>query len=195
MALDMAGIIKIDSVDSLYICLGHSTYENGWEDGITWTLNGMAVENIFVDIRRDPNHNVGLLDRYYIQPGGSPHWVARPIQIDLIEGSIMCCLGHRSLDCGVPGIYTLGMIGSEIELVYIPQMNPFRHDAPPTPTILNVPTGASCISSALITLQNNPDVGSTKLFIAGTDGFYLFTPEDQKENVDSLRLASKAETI
>ncbi|RHZ70284.1 hypothetical protein CDV55_101406 [Aspergillus turcosus] len=175
MALDMALITTIDGVDSLYICLGHAIDEDGWENGITWTLvpfdatsdtgptapdpltiadvfimnipyGGTAVENIFVDIRRDPNDNVGLLN------------------------------------C----IYTLGMIGSETELIYIPQTNPFRHGAPPTPVILNVPTGASCISSALITLQNNPDIGSTNLFIAGTDGIHLFTPEYQKENVDSL---------
>ncbi|RLL95242.1 hypothetical protein CFD26_105060 [Aspergillus turcosus] len=216
MALDMALITTIDGVDSLYICLGHAIDEDGWENGITWTLvpfdaisntgpitapdpltiadvfimniphSGTAVENIFVDIRRDPNDNVGLLDRYYIQPGASPQWVARPMQIDLIEGSISCCLGQRPQDYGVPGIYTLGMIGSETELIYIPQTNPFRHGAPPTPVILNVPTGASCISSALITLQNNPDIGSTNLFIAGTDGIHLFTPEYQKENVDSL---------
>lgn len=137
--------------------------------------------NIFVDIRRDPNDNVGLLDRYYIQPGASPQWLARPMQIDLIEGSISCCLGYRPQDQGVPGIYTLGMIGSETELVYIPQTNPYRIDAPPTPTPLNVPTGASCISSVL-----NPGIGSTDLFIAGTDGIHIFTPENQKQNVDSL---------
>ncbi|KAF7128407.1 hypothetical protein CNMCM5793_003137 [Aspergillus hiratsukae] len=216
MALDMALITTIDGVDSLYICLGHSIDEDGWENSISWTLvpfdatsntgpitapdpltiadvfimnipySGTAVESIFVDIRRDPNDNVGLLDRYYIQPGASPQWVARPMQIDLIEGSISCCLGHRPQDYGVPGIYTLGMIGSETELIYIPQTNPFRHGAPPTPVILNVPTGASCISSALITLQNNPDVGSTNLFIAGTDGIHLFTPQNESENVDSL---------
>jgi hypothetical protein len=222
MALDMALISTVDGVDSLYTCLGHSIDENGWENGITWTLvpfdatsdtgsitapapltiadvfimnipySGTAVENIFVDIRRDPNDNVGLLDRYYIQPGASPQWVARPMQIDSTEGSISCCLGHRPQDYGVPGIYTLGMIGSETELVYIPQTNPFRHGAAPTPVILNVPTGASCISSALITLQNNSDAGSTNLFIAGTDGIHLFTPKSQTEDVDSLLVVPAA---
>jgi hypothetical protein len=222
MALDMALVATIDSVDSLYICLGHSIDEDGWENGITWALvpfdaasntgpitppdpltiadvfimnipySGTVVENIFVDIRRDPSDNVGLLDRYYIQPGSSPQWVSRPMQIDLVEGSISCCLGHRSQDYEVPGIYTLGRIGSETELVYIPQTNPFRHGAAPTPTLLNVPTGASCISSALITLQGNPDVGNTNLFVAGTDGIHLFTPENQKENVDSLLIIPEA---
>ncbi|KFY68813.1 hypothetical protein V496_00768 [Pseudogymnoascus sp. VKM F-4515 (FW-2607)] len=211
MALDMALIITINGVDALYICLGHSIDEDGWENGITWTLtpfdatynnepiippdpltiadvfimnipySGSAVENIFVDIRRDPNNDVGLLDRYYIQPGSSHQWVARPMEIDLVEGSISCCLGYRSQDLGVPGIYTLGMIGSETELVYIPQTNPYRIGAPPTPTVLNVPTGASCISSVL-----NPSIGTTDLFIAGADGIYIFTPENQKQGVDSL---------
>jgi hypothetical protein len=222
MALDMALVVTINSVDSLYICLGHSIDEDGWENTITWTLvpfdatantgpvappdpltiadvfimnipySGTVVENIFVDIRRDPSKNVGLLDRYYIQPGGSPQWVSKPMQIDLVEGSISCCLGHRSQDYNVPGIYTLGRIGSETELVYIPQTNPFRPDAAPTPTFLNVPAGTSCISSALITLQDNPDMGNTNLFIAGTDGIHLFTPENQKENVDSLLIIPEA---
>ncbi|KFY45419.1 hypothetical protein V495_02986 [Pseudogymnoascus sp. VKM F-4514 (FW-929)] len=211
MALDMALITTINGIDALYVCLGHSIDEDGWENGITWTLipfdatynnepiippdpltiadvfimnipySGSAAENIFVDIRRDPSNDVGLLDRYYIQPGSSQQWVARPMEIDLVEGSISCCLGYRSQDLGVPGIYTLGMIGSETELVYIPQTNPYRIGAPPTPTLLNVPTGASCISSVL-----NPSTGTTDLFIAGTDGIYVFTTENQKQGVDSL---------
>jgi hypothetical protein len=222
MALDMALIATVNGVDSLYVCLGHSIDEDGWENGITWTLmsfdaisntgpitppdpltiadvfimnipyNGASVENIFVDIRRDPGDNVGLLDRYYIQPSASPKWVSRPLQIDLVEGSISCCLGHRSQDYGVPGIYTLGGIGSETELVYIPQTNPIRPCTAPTPTFLNVPTGASCISSALITVQKSPDVGNTNLFIAGTDGIHLLTPINQKKNIDSLLIIPAA---
>lgn len=38
MALDMALIVTIDGVDSLYVCLGHLIDEDGWEDGVTWTL-------------------------------------------------------------------------------------------------------------------------------------------------------------
>jgi hypothetical protein len=98
---------------------------------------------------------------------GPPHPRRRP------QGRLHFELPWTRTDDYVPGIYTFGTIGSTQELIYAPQYNYFRPAVAPNATRLTLPAGATSIASAL---NSN---GDTALFVAGTGGLYLFTPDNQ----------------
>lgn len=206
LAFDLVLVLNSAGGDFLYLSLNNSNNAKAWVNGVSWTLvpfdasgekkerpltiadvylmnvhsldGSAAVQNCFVDILRNPGAALVFLDRYYIQPSpdpsSSPRWVPHTLPADFAPGSISSCLGHRTDDY-VPGIYTLGTIGSEDELIYSPQYNCFNPDVAPLATRLNLPEKATAISSAL------NSAGDTNLFVAATDGLYLFTPDHQNE--------------
>ena len=145
LAIDLALVLTVGGEDFLYLSLGHANTDDAWANGVTWTMvpfdagtapspftivdvlimnlpgTGGAVENIFVDVVRHPGDPLGLLDRYYITPGGSPQWNLHKLAADLAAGSISSCLGQRTND-PIPGIYTFGTIGGQPELMFTPQV-------------------------------------------------------------------------
>jgi hypothetical protein len=210
LTVDLALVLTVGGTDFLYLSLGNVNTDATWTNGVTWrvvdfdagsepnpliiedvfimsiaTAEREAVENIFVDILRTPGDPLLLLDRYYITPGGSPEWNLHRLSADLAAGSISSFLGNNAND-PVPGIYTFGTIGSEQELIYTPQYNYFRSTAPPSPARLTLPAGASAIASAL------NGSGMTSLFVAGTDGLYLFTPDNQSDQAIPVEVVSSA---
>lgn len=190
--------------DVLYLCLGHANTDAGWAQGVAWTavpfdagtppspltiadvfvMNlptaGGAVENIFVDVLRSPGNALSLLDRYYITPGATPQWNQRPLAADLSAGSISSCLGQPA-DQPVPGIYTFGSIAGEQELSFTPQYNDFGSSAP-KPARLAVPAGATSIASAVTA------AGTTNLFVAGSAGLSVFTPDNQDDGATPVAI-------
>ncbi|PMD35109.1 hypothetical protein L207DRAFT_517206 [Hyaloscypha variabilis F] len=200
MQFDAALIITVTGADFLYLSLNHPNTADAWANGVTWTVipfdaanitvpkpltiadvylmnipstdGSNPVQNCFVDIMRTAGDPLALLDRYYITPGSTPQWAKHTLAIDLKAASISSCLGHRTNDY-VPGIYTFGTIGTTRELIYAPQYNFFRPAVAPLASRLTLPAGATAISSAL---NGN---GDTNLFVAGTGGIYVFTPDNQ----------------
>lgn len=148
-----------------------------------------ASQNCFVDILRDPSDSMQLLDRYFIRtddvgnsrtaPSSGPAWVSHTLAADLTAGSISSCLGHRTGD-HVPGIYTFGTIGKTQELLYAPQYNYFNPSTAPNSARLTLPSGSTCVSSAL------DAKGNTNLFVAATDGLHVFKPEKQGDKATSV---------
>jgi hypothetical protein len=173
LAVDLALVLTAGGQDFLYLALGHANTDDAWADGVTWTAvpfdagrppdpltiadvflesipateGAGAAENIFVDVLRAPGDPLGLLDRYYIAPGGAPQWNLHKLPADVAAGSISSCLGQRTGD-PIPGIYTFGTINGEQELIFVPQYNYFRPAVPPSPARLAVPAGATAIAPA-----------------------------------------------
>jgi hypothetical protein len=207
LAIDLALVITVGGADFLYLSLGNANTDADWASGVTWTYIAFdagtaptpltiadafvmnlsavgatgAVENIFVDIFRKPGDALKLLDRYYIAPGGSPQWNPHDLAADLAAGSISSCLGRRTND-PLPGIYTFGAINGEQELIFTPQYNYFKPSVPPSPARLTLPAGASAIASAL------NGSGVSNLFVAASDGLYLFTPANQGDQATSVQI-------
>lgn len=215
MQFDAALIITVAGADFLYLSLNHPNTADAWANGVTWTAipfdaanvtapnpltiadvylmnipstdGSSPVQNCFVDIMRTPGDPLALLDRYYIAPGSTPQWTKHTLAIDLKAGSISSCLGNRSNDY-VPGIYTFGTIDTTQELLYAPQYNFFRPAVAPLASRLTLPAGATTIASAL---NSN---GDTNLFVAGTGGIYVFTPDNQGDGSNPI-LAVPSSTL
>jgi hypothetical protein len=209
LAIDLALVLTVGGADFLYLSQGNANTDEAWASGVTWTAipfdaenapspftiadvllmnipgDDGAVENIFVDILRDPGDGLNLLDRYYLAPGGTPQWNRHQLAADMAAGSISSCLGQRASD-PLPGIYTFGTIGGEAELLFTPQYNYFRPTVPPDPARLTVPAGASAIASAL------NGAGVSNLFVAGTEGLFLFTPDNQHDQATAVQIVSSA---
>lgn len=207
LGIDLALVLTVGDTDYLYLSLGNANIDVSWASGVKWTpipfdagtapkpltiadvylmnipADGGAAENIFVDILREPGDPLKLLDRYYITPGGKPQWNLHKLAADLAAGSISSCLGQRTSD-PVSGIYTFGTIANERELLFTPQYNYFRPDAPPNPVRLTAPAGASAIASAL------NSSGASNLFVAGTNGLFLFAPDNQGDGATPVQVVS-----
>ena len=208
LGIDLALVLTVGGADFLYLSLNNANTDASWANGVTWTAipfdagtppspltiadvfvmtipvaGGTGVQNIFVDILRNPSESLNVLDRYYITPGATQQWNLHMLSADLDAGSISSCLGQRTND-PIPGIYTFGTIGSEQELQFTPQYNYFRPTSPPSPARLTLPTGASAIASAL------NGSGVTNLFVAGTAGLFLFTPDNQGDQATPVQVVS-----
>lgn len=155
------------------------------------TKDQTNIQNYFVDVQRTPFNSLQLLDRYYINPSSTPKWVRHALPLDLRKDSVKSCLGHRKGD-SVPGIYTLGAVGGpdedpnapkEVgELIYVPQSNPFRPQDPPNPARFKIP-GKPNFDYTSITSAADKN-GDTNLFLAATDGLYLFTAGNQRDRAE-----------
>ncbi|KAK3379571.1 hypothetical protein B0T24DRAFT_695345 [Lasiosphaeria ovina] len=201
--VDIALVVTVNNSDQLFTCFGHSSSSASWTTPVTWTTmpfdaagaippsplviagvylmsttSGPALspqQNCFVDVRRNPSDPLALLDRYYVQPIGTRKWVSHALPIDLKAGSISSCLGHRSIDGKIPGIYTFGAMENIKQLIFVPQYSQFRPGFPPVVSRLVVPAGATSIASAAAAS------GLTSLFVAASDGLRVFTPDKQLE--------------
>ncbi|UOE46242.1 hypothetical protein MTO98_17725 [Mucilaginibacter sp. SMC90] len=210
--IDLALVLTINNVDYLYLSQGNVNTDATWANGVSWTLipfdagtapspltiadvylmnvpaDGGPIESIFVDILHSPGNALKLLDRYYITPGGAHQWNKHVISINLAAGSITSCLGNRA-DDPVPGIYTFGTISSEVELIFTPQYNYFAKNpatTPPESATLTLPSGASSIASSF------NSAGVSNLFVAGTNGLYLYTPDNQLAGATPVQISTNS---
>jgi len=203
LGIDLGLVVTVSGVDHLFLSLGNANTEQAWANGVAWTAipfdatpaptpititnvylmnvlsQGAMVENIFADILSTPGNTLEPIARYYITPGASPQWNAHYLPAEMSAGSVTSCLGNRPSD-PVPGIYTMGSIGGDEQLIFTPQSNYFSSTAPPNPTKLTLPAGASAVASAV------NSSGVTNLFISGTGGLYVFTPSNQGANATAV---------
>jgi len=207
LAYDLALVLAANGNDHLYLSLDNASSEQGWEDGVSWTAipfdstahaapsplviagaylmnlppktGTTPVQNCFVDIHRRADDAHKLLDRYYINTKGAPHWTRHTLPIDLRAGSVTSCLGRRPTDSS-PGIYTFGTISTERQLIYVPQYTSRDSLVPPRPSRLELPRESSSISSAM------NKAGNTNLFLAAAEGIFLYTPENQKDMAEPV---------
>lgn len=137
----------------------------------------------FVDVARPFNN--GLTDRYAVDVENA-EWILHRISIGLQKG-IQSVLGQRA-DEDVPGLYTMGVGPSGLEMIYEPIYNAQRKKSAVSASRFSLPKGANTF--ALATAQ---DGTTTRAFVAGYDGIYLYQPDNQLDGCQpSLCISSLA---
>ncbi|KAK5655522.1 hypothetical protein OQA88_5453 [Cercophora sp. LCS_1] len=161
---------------------------------------GGGVERAcFCDVQREPRDSLQLVDRYYIMSDAAVHWFKHQLPFELRSGSAVSVLGHRANE-HTPGIYTLGVIGGDVrgaaesppetlQLLYVPQRNPFRPLVPPNPARLRVPAKSARAFVDISAVAVGPD---TMLFLAAAGGVYLFAAANQRDDADPDLVISAA---
>ncbi len=202
--IDMALAITVNSRDYLYLSLNNKA-ENGtitqktvnWEleayDGVNPTADKLEIKDLYISETRWQEFIVVdiadsiFISRYYIDPTKT---ITGKVWNEMVLGgnltlNLSTCLGMKSEE-SVDGIYTLGKLEDELELLYSPLYNaPLPggggNDTPVIITRLTMPTGATSI--ATVATEGN----YTDLFVAGSKSLYYFPTDQQKDN-DSGKL-------
>ncbi|MEO1416260.1 MAG: hypothetical protein AAFW00_13325 [Bacteroidota bacterium] len=196
--VDVLVAIEVEDQDYLYIASSVTNDDETWSENLSWEIiayddkeheiSQLVIENIFVslvgsmeylvvDIAKNPSDTSEFVYRYYIDPSKNvtgQAWNGHDMAGDLNVGTTQSALGRKANDL-VDGIYTLGSINSETELLYSPLYNPFNPEIAPNPTRLSVPSGAA----ALATVANSSE--ETGLFVAGSKGLTYFAADQQAD--------------
>lgn len=202
--IDIIIAIKGKDQDYVYTALNLVNEDSTWAHELTWQVQGYddkekpvskvvvndiyiaeskTTEYIVVDILKTPDDTSKFIYRYYLDPSkdvSGQVWNGHDLSGNLNAGTISSCLGRKSNQM-VDGIYTMGKINEETELIYSPLYNVFNPVIPPNPSRLKLPSGASAMASA----KNSPQ--GTALFVAGDKTLNYF-PYDKQEDGDSSQL-------
>lgn len=207
LEIDLALVLTIDGSDSLYHSVINPTTDDASVNSVTWTklefdsvgpagrltigylylMSGgtegkKQAPTIFVDLVLPADSM--LPNRYSIVVGPSPHW--RPLfKVDPSQVNISSYPGQRTKDAA-PGLYTFYKGDSGQHLTFTLPGDTSKGDDAPKPISLNLPAGASAVTSAL------NSAGATNLFVAGTDGLFLFTPDNQEDSANPVPIVSDA---
>ncbi len=207
--IDMALAITVDSVDYLYLSLNNDSTNNSITSStISWTLipyddpahTGITLdikniyiaetrcqEYIVVDISKESfAEPTNFLQRYYIDMAktNQTYWNPMDIGGDL-DPNVASCLGRKANE-RVDGIYTLGSINGESELLYAQLYNPFIRQAPPIITRLQIPQGAS----SLVAIDNGNQY--TDLFVAAQNSLIYFPADQQHNDATGIEILNNA---
>ena len=205
--IDVALAVEVDKQDYLYLALGHQNDEASWADQIAWSytpydggdtkLEKLIVSDIYiaqshhseyivVDILKNPDDPDNFISRFYIDPSRNitgKVWNRHDLAANLQAGDITSRLGKKS-EQRVDGIYTLGQINQNRELLYTPLYNPFNPNLPPNPARLDIPKDAT----SLATVSSGD--GKTALFTTGDSGLIYFNADDQNDGDSGVRVIS-----
>ena len=197
--VDIALVITVDGQDYLYLAQKNSNADISWSQSLNWLImtfddptHSLEIINIndiyiaqayegqyiVVDIIKNPKDNQKYVFRYYIDPTKKITgniWNPHDLPANLEPDQIKSCLGKRSKE-RVEGIYTLGRISNNLQLLYTPLYNPFNLSVPANPVRLDVPPSATAIAVA-----SADDGKFTDLFVAGDKALYYF-PYNQQQN-------------
>ena len=197
--IDLLLAVSDGTQDSLCISTGHSNTDLSWADGVNWThlpfdAAGKSVPKLLVadlsilqngngeffvvDILKDPDNPLGLIERYFINPGDAVKWQAHALPVDLSAGDIVSELGQRAGDM-VADTYTFGKIGSTQEMIVTQLYNPWKPFGPANQAGVTarmvVPAGATRMA-----LATGPG-GDSTLFLAGNGTLTVFAPDNQND--------------
>lgn len=202
MSFNVMLVVHDGQNDMLFVSLENENTVSAWSKGLQWTpfsfdakyihppsplvickctamvlqnAGTNPVKNMFVDILRQPSAGTNLIDRYYLNLANAPHWNQRNPNIDLQAGTTQDCLGNQPSSGSIPGIYTMGSLAGQRELVYTPQHVRFGNVAPESIRIPFPPNATlDAIDSAEV--LSGQYAGCTALFGACKLGLYYYAP-------------------
>lgn len=199
-AIDMALALTDGTGDSLYLSLGNSASDPSWVKQPKWLavpyddaahpLSAVSIADLFiseasdgeyiaVDVIRDPSSAEPVIFRYFIDPTKKltkQAWNAHDVAGDIDAATVSSCLGRRHGD-RVDGLYTLGSIAGEPELIFQPLYNAFKPAIPADPVRLLLPGGA--VGTALAAASTGRD--ETDLFVTADQKLYYFPAAAQQD--------------
>ncbi|MGB0522681.1 MAG: hypothetical protein ACPGJS_06960 [Flammeovirgaceae bacterium] len=194
--IDVAVAVTVGGSDNLLVSLGNSPSSESfmsmhWQmvqyDDSEHPTSQLNIQNIFITSDPVDSREYIVVDtewsyylhRYYIDPNkslGKNYWNSMAQGSDL-SPQVKSCIGRKGQD-EVSGMYTLGEISSEQELLYVPTYNYWGPNSAPSVTRLQVPSGATALDVAY------DSSGYTALFLAGNQNLYYFAA-DQQQNESS----------
>ncbi|HVQ40225.1 MAG TPA: hypothetical protein VMS31_21975 [Pyrinomonadaceae bacterium] len=208
--VDMALVITSAGNDNLYLSLGNATSDSAWAGHLNWVrfafddpvhpLATVSVANVFiseasdgeyivVDVLRDPSSAEPVIFRYYIEPRKTTGhaWNPHDVSADIDASQVTSCLGRRKHD-RVEGLYTLGSIAGETQLIYQTLYNPFNRKLPSEPVRLQLPAGSQPSALASVAVNEN----FTDLYVACEKALYCFPYDQQKDEAQGVKVLDNA---
>ncbi|MXV50306.1 hypothetical protein GS399_04925 [Pedobacter sp. HMF7647] len=191
---DIALVITVNGSDYLYTALNVGNADADWAantvqftavpyDDTVHGFSGLSIADVYIgqsgssefiaaDIIANPVTRV--IYRYFVDVAGKatgPVWKAHDISTDLEAGKIVNLMGRKNGQL-CDGIYTMGAVGAETEVIYTPLYNPFAKKGSvytvPSATRFNLPEGTTAIAVSL-----NSDGYTDMFFAAGSTLYYL----------------------
>lgn len=197
--IDIILVMTRDHQDEVYTITELDNTDQTWSGDLTWehrpfdytgaeAPSSVEVSDIFIaesdiqyviiDIAKDPGDPEQLVDRYYLDLSAEAQekvWHRHDLPGDVQSGTIQSCLGRKHGQ-HIDGVYTLGSIGHERELMYTPIKNLRYPTLMPSPTRLTMPADAGAIA----TVRDRS--GYTDLYVAGQEGLYYFDSRHQRND-------------
>jgi hypothetical protein len=197
--IGLAMVVSVSGADNLFLCMGNSNSDMSWLSAPAWVYAGydslatapsaFLIANVFISetmqgqfIIADLN-NQGVVDRFYITPGGSQCWNNNSLSIDLNTSDYMGCIGRASVGGPIDGMYTGGSIDGVAQLVYCPVYN-YYGSAPPSPSTLYLP--GKLVPQSMAAFRNGSSNNTTDLLVTsvadGVGSLYYFAYDNQSPN-------------
>ena len=198
-----AAILNVDGKDHLVQAMGINNQDAVWEKPLAWQIidfddhghvDPVVMKDVFVsyaadttwavvDILRHPSDEVPLVKRYYIDRAGHQKWKLHDVSVDIEAGKCTNKIGRIKGEDG-DGIYTLGYLQGEQQLIYHPLFNYDFPDLSPNPTRLYV-EGQNIQAFALTSLQQD---AHTDIFAIGGNALYFFSTDNQDDSSVGTKL-------
>lgn len=203
--VDIVIAVATNDEDHVYTVLDLPNEETTWSHGFLWTrqaydgkkkrntslrvndiylAEGTTGKYIVVDIFKNSANGNNFVNRYFLDPSKKLTgrvWNEHDLSINLDAGKIKSCLGRRKGKY-VDGIYTMGSINAQKELIYNPLYNAFDPSQAPTPTRLVLPPEATAIA------VDTDKANGTNLFVIGGNGLYFFSGDQQQDGSQGVKI-------
>ena len=204
---DLALVITANGQDFLYLSLGNSNTDDAWDvngGSLPWTLipfddtshnfTSPAIAEVYLsqsgnteiivaDVVPDPSNN--NIFRYFVDPSKKRYnnvWNPHDLAINIEAGNITNKVGRKKDRINIDGIYTMGTLDKEPQLVYTPVYNPFSKTVPPDPTRIVLPEDTTAFALSF----NDPHYSD--LFVTAGNSLYFLRSDAQ---TDQLTLTSE----
>ncbi len=190
--IDIAIVVTHSGKDHVFLSLSNSDAGTSlnpntiqWKeapyDNTSKPLESLNVDSVFIAESGSSEYIVidllqkdNFIGRYYLLPGNTkgPVWNYMNLGGQLNKG-VHSALGRKGGDI-VDGMYNLGSINNQEELLYVQLYNPFG--GAPSETRLTCPAGATALATAI----TNDQSGETALFVGGGGVLTYFATDNQK---------------
>lgn len=216
---DIVLVVTVNGTDYLYTSLNNDNSDEGWAGGgiaftqipfddkdTTHNYAGLPIADIYIaqsgvtefiiaDIITNPT--LQTVSRYFVDPtkkisGNSTAWNPHDLSGNLQSGKITNCVGRLQCKNKVDGVYTIGSLVNNTEIVYTPIYNDLQRGVAVAPTYITLPPNATPATTFMA--LSRPDATSpfTDLFIATNGSLYFLTAAQQAVNTAPVLVYSNA---
>ena len=160
-------------------------------------VDGNGNQYIIADLIT--NETTQTISRYYIDTSKSLYqnpttqaycaWVPHNLSVDLQSGKITSFLGSGPADGpngnNIGGVYVLGTVNNEAQLLYAPSFNFFNPEMQQDPTVFTIPAGTDATHMAMALSAPGAVAPYTDLFFASNGSLYFLANADQVDTATS----------
>lgn len=214
-SLGIAMVVGTSDGDRLYLCLRNSNEDVSWANSPRWVpyqydnphmgfigLPKLKIVNVFfcqpyqakeyiiVDVLRDPDSDVKLIRRFYIDPEkrDNYYWHLRDLPIDLDSelDKYQNCIGRPQRD-RIDGLYTTGSVEQSPQFIFHPVINVYNPSVPPS--VIRLKLSGNAMPDAIATARTRTNM-STDVFVVSDNTLHCFLSDEQTNDATGRRLIS-----